>query len=135
MQKEGLRFATENAELAERSYYLFSYSLVSMNWDPFLLWLVFNAHNEANHDWSGVSVGHPSRPQKLFNDLAYMVAARKVDDDDLDIWYMMGEGTAQRLNDSKHLGDRYGNRGKFPGEWGSQGFENMIQAGDDNWHP
>ena len=27
------------------------------------------------------------------------------------------------------------NRGKFPGEWGSQGFENMIQAGDDNWHP
>jgi putative transposase len=28
-----------------------------------------------------------------------------------------------------------GNRGKFPGEWGSQGFENMIQAGDDNWHP
>ena len=21
------------------------------------------------------------------------------------------------------------NRGKFPGEWGSQGFENMIQAG------
>ena len=23
----------------------------------------------------------------------------------------------------------------FRGEWGSQGFENMIQAGDDNWHP
>ena len=33
------------------------------------------------------------------------------------------------------LGDPIRNRGKFPGEWGSQGFENMIQAGDDNWHP
>ena len=132
MQKEGLRFATENAELAERSYYLFSYSLVSMNWDPFLLWLVFNAHNEANHDWSGVSVGHPSRPQKLFNDLAYMVAARKVDDDDLDIWYMMGEGTAQRLNDSKHLGDRYVRTGKFYFPHGSFNLRECPNCGKMN---
>jgi MFS family permease len=27
------------------------------------------------------------------------------------------------------------NRSKFPGGWGSQRFENVIQAGDDNWHP
>ena len=35
----------------------------------------------------------------------------------------------------RHLADIGRNRGKFPGEWGSQGFENIIQAGDDNWHP
>ena len=28
-----------------------------------------------------------------------------------------------------------GNRGKFPGGWGSQRFKNMIQARDDNWRP
>lgn len=36
---------------------------------------------------------------------------------------------------SRNPDDQKSNRGKFPGEWGSQGFENMIQAGDDNWHP
>ena len=39
------------------------------------------------------------------------------------------------LNDAVDLVTKHRNRGKFPGEWGSQGFENMIQAGDDNWHP
>ena len=38
-------------------------------------------------------------------------------------------------NSGKGLAKSDSNRGKFPGEWGSQGFENMIQAGDDNWHP
>jgi len=36
---------------------------------------------------------------------------------------------------NKRFAGLFRTRGKFPGEWGSQGFENMIQAGDDNWHP
>jgi hypothetical protein len=36
---------------------------------------------------------------------------------------------------SASVGPGIRNRSKFPGGWGSQRFENVIQAGDDNWHP
>ncbi len=82
MEEEGFELANRGAELKNRSYYLFGYSVVSMNWDPLLLWLVFNAHKMANHHWPESKVGRPARPQKLFNDLAYMVAVRQVDGGD-----------------------------------------------------
>jgi hypothetical protein len=132
MQEEGLQRELQGAEPNYRRYYLFGYSLVSMNWDPILIWLVFNAHNEANHNWPMVSVGQPSRPQKLFNDLAYMVAVREIGDEELDIWYMMNESTAQRLNDSKHLGDRYVRTGKFYFPHGSFNLRECPNCGKMN---
>ena len=36
MQKEGRLLATQGADTKTRKYYLFGYSLVSMNWDPLL---------------------------------------------------------------------------------------------------
>jgi hypothetical protein len=131
MQKEGRLFATQGVGTKTRNYYLFGYSLVSMNWDPLLIWLVFNAHNEANHRWPVVSVGRPSRPQKLFNDLAYLVV-REVESKDLDIWYMMNESTAQRLNDPKHSGDRYVRTGKFYFPHGSFNLRECPNCGKMN---
>ena len=55
-------------------------------------------------------------------------------DDDVEELKQLIAALRQRLS-SEQIVVREGNRGKFPGEWGSQGFENMIQAGDDNWHP
>ncbi len=132
MQKEGLQLAAQGADTTRRNYYLLGYSLVSMNWDPLLMWLVFNAHSEANHRWPVVSVGQPSRPQKLFNDLAYMVALRKVEGEDLNIWYMMNESTAQRLNDPNHLGDRYVRTGKFYFPHGSFNLRECPNCGKMN---
>ena len=131
MQKEGMLLATQGEDTKTRNYYLFGYSLVSMNWDPLLIWLVFNAHERANHHWPGASVGRPPRPQKLFNDLAYLVV-RQVDGEDLDIWYMMNESSAQRLNDPKHLGDRYVRTGKFYFPHGSTNLRECPNCGKMN---
>jgi hypothetical protein len=130
MQKEGQLLAAQGADTKTRKYYLFGYSLVSMNWDPLLIWLVFNAHDEANGR-AAVSVGRPSRPQKLFNDLAYLVV-RQVEGEDLDIWYMMNESTAQRLNDPKHAGDRYVRTGKFYFPHGSTNLRECPNCGKMN---
>ena len=132
MEEEGFELANRGAELKNRSYYLFGYSVVSMNWDPLLLWLVFNAHKMANHHWPESKVGRPARPQKLFNDLAYMVAVRQVDGGDLDIWYMMSEAAAQRLNDSAHLGDRYVRTGKLYFPHGSFNLRECPNCGKIN---
>ncbi len=131
MQKEGLLLTNQGTDARTRKYYLFGYSLVSMNWDPLLIWLLFNAHDQANHHWPVVSVGRPSRPQKLFNDLAYLVV-RKVEGEDLDIWYMMNESTAQRLNDPKHSGDRYVRTGKLYFSHGSFNLRECPNCGKMN---
>jgi hypothetical protein len=131
MQKEGLLLANRRADTRTRNYYLFGYSLVSMNWDPLLIWFVFNAHERANRPDQEVRIGQPSRPQKLFNDLAYLVV-RKVEGEDLDIWYMMNESTAQRLNDPNHLGDRYVRTGKFYFPHGSFNLRECPNCGKMN---
>ena len=131
MQKEGRQLASQGADTKSRTYYLFGYSLVSMNWDPLLIWLIFNAHRQANYPWPVVSVGRPSRPQKLFNDLAYLVV-REVESQDLDIWYMMNESTAQRLNDPKHSGDRYVRTGKLYFPHGSINLRECPNCGKMN---
>jgi hypothetical protein len=129
MQAEGQALASQGIDPRTRKYYLFGYSLVSMNWDPMLIWLVFNAHARSN--LSVVRVGRPPRPQKLFNDLAYLVV-RKVEGEDLAIWYMMNESTAQRLNDPKHSGDRYVRTGKFYFPHGSTNLRECPNCGKMN---
>ncbi|MBM7540038.1 hypothetical protein [Amphibacillus cookii] len=48
MQQEGLMRANEQTAFDDRAFYLFSYSVLSMNWDPIFLWLIFNAHKKVN---------------------------------------------------------------------------------------
>ncbi len=59
MRQEGL--ARRNYALNSRKFYIFSYAVISMNWDPLLLWLVFNAHKELNDNYQ-VSIGNPALP-------------------------------------------------------------------------
>ena len=61
-----------------------------------------------------------------------MVAVRRVEGEDLDIWYMMNESTAQRLNDPRHSGDRYVRTGEFYFPHGSFNLRECPNCGKMN---
>ena len=135
MRQEGEMLAHRGWPFKDRGYSLFGYSIVSMNWDPLLLWLIFNAHSVANKEWDGSFVGHDrQRPQKLFNDLGYLTAVRKVEGHELGIWYAMNESAVQRLNDQSHSGDRYIRFGKYYLPHGSFNFRECQNCGKLNVH-
>lgn len=77
MKNEGLE-RIQHHEMSDRSFYMFSYSVISMNWDPLFLWLLFNAHKESND--MPAFIGNPALPMKLFHDMAHFMAVRFVND-------------------------------------------------------
>ena len=110
MQEEGI--ASGLKDYADREFYLFSYSVVSMNFDPLLLWFIFNAHKEANDN--PPHIGIPAQPMKLFHDFGHFMGVRRVGPGfDPGVWYPFNETVAQRINDSDHVCGRIGRLGKF----------------------
>lgn len=128
MQVEGLN-RINNYSLDSKNFYLFSYAVISMNWDPLLLWLIFNAHREANHSSLRPYIGTPPQPMKLFNDFAHFMAVRKVDGENPGAWFPMNETAVQRLNDPEHVTDRIVRIGKFYFPHGSHGFRQCPKCG------
>ena len=114
MQKEGLRFADVPHSFEKREFYLFSYAVISMNFDPVLLWLLFNAHNEQNNS-NPPHLGVPCRPLKLFHDMGHFMGVRRIGEKDNTpaVWYPINEAVVQRLNDPDHTCDRIVRVGKF----------------------
>lgn len=114
MKKEGLRFADVPHSFEKREFYLFSYAVISMNFDPVLLWLLFNAHNEQNNS-NPPYLGVPCRPLKLFHDMGHFMGVRRIGEKDKTpaVWYPINEGGVQRLNDPEHTCGRIVRVGKF----------------------
>lgn len=112
-----------------RKFYMFSYAVISMNWDPLLLWLIFNAHKEKNDSSFRPNLEIPPRPMKLFNDLAHFMAVRQVDGKSPAAWFPMNETAVQRLNDPTHNSDRIVRVGKFYFPHGSHGFRKCPKCG------
>lgn len=138
MQQEGLGLLQQCFQFDEREFYLFSYAVVSLNWDPILLWLIFRAHKEANDSAGVPHVGSPASPMKLFNDLGYFLGVRQVDSTKPRVWYPCNETATQRLNDREHVTDRRLRIGKFYFPHGSTSFREcpncgklMVAFGDD----
>lgn len=75
MHEEGLALYHQGMELQERQFYLFSYALIFMNWDPFLLWFIFMAHWQLNQN--PPYIGKPAMPLKLFNDMGPLHGSTK----------------------------------------------------------
>jgi len=109
MQKEG--FDRIGMSLKEREFYLFSYAVVSMNFDPLFLWLIFNAHRELNEN--PPYIGHPPQPMKLFHDFGIFMGVRAIGKIDWKIWYPFNETVVQRINDEKYASGRRARIGKF----------------------
>ncbi len=78
MIKEGVDTSKKTKDFDRRDFYLFSYAVISMNFDPILLWLLFNAHKEVNDK---TYIGTPAVPLKLFHDLGNAVASYKIKDE------------------------------------------------------
>ncbi len=111
MQEEGLRFAGPH-EIDSRQFYLFSYAVISLNFDPILPWLRFNSHKDLN-EAGPPYVGTPTAPMKLFHDHGHVLALRPVNRKrGTEIWYPFTEAAAQRLNDREHVVDRRVRLGK-----------------------
>ena len=115
MEDEGIRlsdlFAASDCRLSEekffasRTFYLFSYGIVSMNYEPLFLWLLWNAHKNKNATPS--CIGKRNRKIKLLNDHSLFFGIRKIADsigeqearESADsIWYPCNEPVAQRMN-------------------------------------
>lgn len=117
MQEEGVRLLEDEGLPADsRDAYLFSYAIISMNFEPLIMWLLFNAHKDAN-DSSPPHVGKDvAQPLKLFHDFAHFVGARWIlgpGDEPGRIWYPYNESVVQRINDPEHRCGRIVRVGKF----------------------
>lgn len=108
MNEEGVSLAElaaangkDDSFFATRAFYMFSYAIVSMNYEPLFLWLLMNAHKVQNS--KGSCVGLQNRQIKLFNDFAIFFGIRQIEkskrDKTDDIWYPCNEPVAQRLNE------------------------------------
>ncbi|WAA12020.1 hypothetical protein [Fervidibacillus halotolerans] len=129
MVEEGLKRAREY-ELNERAFYLFSYAIINMNWDPLFLWFIFNAHKEWNDQKEGTGVGKKYHvPLKLFNDMAHFMAVRSVEETTPEAWFPLNETAVLRLNNEEHVTDRRVRIGKFYFPHGSHGFRECPNCG------
>lgn len=128
MQKEGVERARQRVPLTERQFYLFSYAVISMNWDPLLLWFLFNAHRKLNHR-APIVVPNDGNRLKLFHDLAHFMAVRRVDGNNPAQWFPFNETVVQRLNDPEYNPGRRVRVGKFYFPHGCYGFRECPNCG------
>lgn len=135
MQEEGVRFLDEGHKRDSRSAYLFSYAVVSMNFDPVLLWLIFNAHKRLNHDRAVPNVGSPCQPLRLYNDMGHFMGCRypKLEDPlRVELWYPFNEAVVQRINDPEYTCGRVARVGKFYFPHGSSCWRECPSCGKLN---
>lgn len=78
---------------------MFSYAIVSFNWDPLIIWALFNAHKARNDKQPYMEKGLPLR---LFMDLGTTIATRKIDKNNNIILYSANETQAIKMNDSDY---------------------------------
>ncbi|MGO1369065.1 hypothetical protein [Senegalia sp. (in: firmicutes)] len=119
MQNEGRSKINEEINLYDRDFYLFSYAIISMNWDPIFLWILFNAHRKLNKDSS----------IKLFTDLAYFMAIREIEGHSPSHFFPMNETAVQRLNYNEKLTGETFRIGKFYFPHGCHGFRECPNCG------
>lgn len=99
MVEEAEAFEKRGYKRDIRRFYLYSYAIISFNWDPVLLWNIFNAHKEENDNPIYLSDGLKLR---LFDDFGTQIASTEVDGDESEIWYTTDESQCKRVNDYKY---------------------------------
>lgn len=148
MEDEGARLSegfaasgcgmSEEKFFASRAFYLFSYGIVSMNYEPLFLWLLWNAHRNKNANPS--CIGKRNRKSKLLNDHSLFFGIRRIVEDggkgnesesSDSVWYPCNEPVAQRMN--HHDYDHYVTRvGKFFYPHGNVNFRECPNCGKLN---
>lgn len=110
MQDEAREKENKGLKFNKPDFYRFSYSVVTTNFDPLFLWLIWKAHDRVNHR-SDVRIGCPGRSLKLLMNFPNSLGMRKpadVGDDSLSpyIWFPCTEAVAQNVNNPKYNDNR-----------------------------
>ena len=96
MVEEAKDFEKRGYRRDTRRFYLYSYAIISFNWDPVLLWNIFNAHKEQNDNPIKLKDGLNLR---LFDDFATTIASTETNNNETEIWYTGDESQCKRIND------------------------------------
>ncbi|MCT8978052.1 hypothetical protein N4T77_15790 [Clostridium sp. CX1] len=99
MREEALFFEKRGYKRDARRFYLYSYAIISFNWDPILLWNIFNAHKEENDNPVHLRDGLKLR---LFDDFGSKITSTEMDSSESEIWYTADESQCKRVNDYKY---------------------------------
>lgn len=99
MREETVHFEKRGYKRDTRRFYLYSYAIISFNWDPVLLWNIFNAHKEENDNPVCLKDGLKLR---LFDDFGTKIASTEIDCIKSEIWYTSDESQCKRVNDYKY---------------------------------
>lgn len=98
MIREAFEYEKMGFKEDTRDFYLFSYGIVSFNWDPLIIWALFNAHKNRNDNPPNLR----NLPLRLFMDLGTTIATRKIDKNNNIILYSANETQAIKINDSDY---------------------------------
>ncbi len=98
MQKEAID--KENKNFSSYDFILFSYAIISFNWEPLSLGMLFEAHKKAND--TPPYLGKKVQRLGLFNDFGLPIAGIRKENNEFYTWYQGQESIAFRLNDPKY---------------------------------
>ena len=125
MQKEGKQFFQQKKNVHHRSFYLFSTSFVSFNFEMVFPWIFMNSHYELNH--------HPTyiqdHPLKLWLDYGVEHRGRKIEGDRIEPTLEFTESVASRENEDDHIGTPLNRAGKFYFAHGSSNWRECPVCG------
>lgn len=116
MQKEGARFAGENDDFTLPSFYNFSTSIISLNFETVFLWLLFNSNRKVNHN--GFYLSQTSQKMELWLDFGIPCKSRKISENKEDretnhFSYSQNETSVFRGNECRNPGAPIGRIGNF----------------------
>ena len=131
MYREGEVLYDAGHSLNHRDFYLFSYTILTTNFEPIFLWLFYQAHKKLNRMTQERIHG---RKIQLFYDFPntlgmYQLLDSKEKQLSSDVWQPMTEAVVQKLNDDRHQGDRIIRIGKYYYVHGSSNFRHCPACG------
>lgn len=116
MQDEATQRYDANVPPETRAFYQFSYSVVTTNFDPLVLWLIWNAHNVVNKT-PEKRIGNPGRILKLLLNFPNSLGMRKPMDEgedvDAEVWFPCTDAVAQNVNKRMYHDNRFFRVGKY----------------------
>lgn len=99
MIDEGKEFDKRGYKRDTRRFYMYSYGIISFNWDPTLLWNLYNAQREENRKKIKLE---DDLTLKLSSDFGIQIASAGRVHDDSEICYTTDESKCRIVNDYKY---------------------------------
>jgi len=109
MEEESLFFDKNNYSRDTRKFYLYSYAMISFNWDAVLLWNIFNCNKRQNDN---PVLFEDGLKLNLLCDFGTQIATANINDENFEISYAGDEAQCRAVN-NRHYPSRIIRIGKF----------------------